>query len=58
MQNTVVKMEDQSVVYVYRLFNGRVITLDKLISSAELLRIEKVVSHGESEDVRKLSNNS
>ena len=51
-------MEDQSVVYVYRLFNGRVITLDKLISSAELLRIEKVVSHGESEDVRKLSNNS
>lgn len=51
-------MENQSVAYVYRLFCGKIITLDKKISSAELIHTKKVVPHGESEIIRKHNTDS
>lgn len=50
VQNTVMKMENQSVDYVYRLFCGKVITLDKKVTSAELIHTKRVVPHGEIEN--------
>jgi len=45
-------MKDQSVAYVYRLFCGKVITLDKKVSSAELIYTKKVDPNGESKIVK------